>query len=446
MKYLRNQTIARQRLTLLNTNRNQFMTNSFNKKFCFNGRQNLDKFFDSIRDKLYEKLLIFSSILRIQSNIYMALRMRRMAQIYGLYNRIYSEKSVNKLMSQLLIRMRSKALFLRLITNRDNNKSNNCVKCVLSAVCGVFCWEKERITDKELNQSIEEFVSIQTISINSRFNKNNSSINSSFSVSVETNIINNDNNNCNDSKDCDEYKSDSDNFLDTEWEAVIMRQDLKVWRRRAKNTSLYEYKIFGTFDDIPARTFFNVQMDTDFRKVWDKLVIKLDIIEKETFVSDRDLNNGEDSGNEVLHWVMRYPYPMNTRDYVYLRRSRIDVNKNLMVLVSKSIKHPKLPETSDHVRVFDYSSQMVIKPHKTFDDCGFDYMLTYFDDPRAAFPSPAYNWMASCGVPDFVEKLHLAAIQLYFSNNYKPNKYSKQCYNNSTNNKNATHSAECIYA
>jgi hypothetical protein len=48
-------------------------------------------------------------------------------------------------------------------------------------------------------------------------------------------------------------------------------------------------------------------MDTDFRKVWDKLVIELDIVERETIICDKDHNNGEDSGNEVLHWVMRYP-------------------------------------------------------------------------------------------------------------------------------------------
>ncbi len=137
---------------------------------------------------------------------------------------------------------------------------------------------------------------------------------------------------------------------------------------------------------------------------------------------------------------------MNTRDYVYLRRSRIDVNQNVMVLVSKSIEHPLLPETSEHVRVYDYSSQMVIKPHKTFDDCGFDYMLTYFDNPRAAFPSPAYNWMASSGVPDFVEKLHLAAIKLHhYNRNTKQSYNSSQSSQNHSNN-NTTHSSQCIYA
>jgi len=40
----------------------------------------------------------------------------------------------------------------------------------------------------------------------------------------------------------------------------------------------------------------NVQVDLEFRKQWDKLVITLDVV-------DRD----ELSGTEVVHWVMHYP-------------------------------------------------------------------------------------------------------------------------------------------
>ena len=28
---------------------------------------------------------------------------------------------------------------------------------------------------------------------------------------------------------------------------------------------------------------------------------------------------------------------------------------------------------------------------------GFDFVLTYYDDPKANFPRVAYNWMASSG-------------------------------------------------
>lgn len=106
-------------------------------------------------------------------------------------------------------------------------------------------------------------------------------------------------------------------------------------------------------------------------------------------------------------------YPMRSREYLFIRRSRVDFENRFIVLVSRSIPYPDIPETDEHVRVYDYMSQMVIRPHQdNFYDFGFDYMLTYFDDPRASFPSPAYNWMASRGVPDFVEKMHQAALSL----------------------------------
>lgn len=83
------------------------------------------------------------------------------------------------------------------------------------------------------------------------------------------------------------------------------------------------------------------------------------------------------------------------------------------MILSRSVPVPQIDESGEFVRVHDYMSQMIIKPHDDdFFKCGFDFMLTYFDDPRASFPSPAYNWMASRGVPDFVEKLHRAAKKL----------------------------------
>lgn len=90
------------------------------------------------------------------------------------------------------------------------------------------------------------------------------------------------------------------------------------------------------------------------------------------------------------------------------------MENRFIILVSRSVPYDKIPESDEQVRVYDYMSQMVIRPHEgqDFDQNGFDYMLTYFDDPRASFPSPAYNWMACRGVPDFVEKLHQAALRL----------------------------------
>lgn len=250
---------------------------------------------------------------------------------------------------------------------------------------------------------------------------------------------------------------EDDDRNDESWETIIERKDFQVWRRKLKGSSqLFQYKIYGSFDDIPAKAFFLVQLDTEFRKKWDKLVVKLDKVDQEIvppksknlsslhrsmsadkFTSSDDkvnykpaylsltslakegsLNNlpvsGYDSQNQVIHWIMHYPYPMYKREYCYVRRAWIEPKSKLMVIVAKSVDHPACCTPRGSVRVSHYDSRMVIRPHegKSFEENGFEYLLTYFDDPQSAFPSAAYNWMAYSGVPEFVKKLHLAAVEL----------------------------------
>ena len=73
-------------------------------------------------------------------------------------------------------------------------------------------------------------------------------------------------------------------------------------------------------------------MDLDYRKSWDKLVVKLDVI-------DRD----SESGAEVVHWVTHFPFPMSQRDYVYVRRFMVDHDNNVAVFMSKGVEHPNEP-------------------------------------------------------------------------------------------------------
>lgn len=186
------------------------------------------------------------------------------------------------------------------------------------------------------------------------------------------------------------------------WEKVIDRDHFKLWRKPIPNSYLYEYKVFGTYNDLPAKAFFNAQIDTEFRKTWDRLVIKLDVIDR-----------NDETGDEVVQWVMHFPYPMYSREYVYIRNTMVDYSRKLMVIVNRSVEHPSCEVQQQYVRVNTYLSNMVIRPHSSFDENGFDYVLTYYDEPKAAIPSYAYNWMAKTGVPDFVDKVHDAAKKLY---------------------------------
>ena len=63
-------------------------------------------------------------------------------------------------------------------------------------------------------------------------------------------------------------------------------------------------------------------------------------------------------------------YPMYGREYVYVRRYKVDPDSNVMVLVSRAVEHPQFPVTDKFVRVHTYISSMVIRPHTTFDEVG----------------------------------------------------------------------------
>ncbi|XP_054035338.1 stAR-related lipid transfer protein 7, mitochondrial [Dryobates pubescens] len=240
---------------------------------------------------------------------------------------------------------------------------------LMATLAGVFVWDGQRIEEEELQRSAQEMKHMENIS---------SLLQGSECQRLEPTV----------------------GSGEQPWEMIMDKKHFKLWRRPIEGSHLYQYRVFGSYTDVTPRQFFNVQLDTEYRKKWDSLVIKLDVIE-------RDLA----TGSEVIHWVTHFPYPMYSRDYVYVRRYSVDKENNLMVLVSRAVEHPSVPEDPEYVRVRTYESQMVIRPHKTFDENGFDYLLTYSDNPQTVFPRYCLSWMVSSGMPDFLEKLHTAALK-----------------------------------
>ncbi|XP_071042011.1 stAR-related lipid transfer protein 7, mitochondrial isoform X2 [Parasteatoda tepidariorum] len=324
---------------------------TFNSVFEFHSRK---KLWQDFKVNFNEKLIVLGEIVTKQCNFVASHRIRRMGQVWNLYTNLYTEKTINHIVSQFARSLRSKKRPFTVLLGAS-----------------MFCWDKEKITDEEIQSCVCEL---------DRYRRSDDHPTKPISGGGLVNKL-----------------------IQDGWEAVIQKECVQVWRKAFPNSYLYEYKIMGTFYDVPARAFFAVQTDIEYRKKWDKLVIKLDVIDKEA----------KDDGCEVMHWVMHYPYPMYSREYVYIRRAVVSSDTNTMVLVSRATEHPSCPVNNKYVRVTKYSSRMVIRPHRTYDENGFDYVLTYFDDPQAAFPAPAYNWMASSGVPDFVEKLHNAARDLH---------------------------------
>ncbi|XP_042541504.1 stAR-related lipid transfer protein 7, mitochondrial-like [Dipodomys spectabilis] len=152
----------------------------------------------------------------------------------------------------------------------------------MAALAGVFVWDEERIQEEELQRSINEMKRLEEMS----------SIFQSSGVEHHP----------------PESKSQTEGNEDLKdkeepWEMAMDKKHFKLWRRPIIGTHLYQYRVFGTYTDVTPWQFFNVQLDTKYRKKWESLEIKLEVIDVV-------------SGSEVLHWVTHFPYPMYSRDYV----------------------------------------------------------------------------------------------------------------------------------
>lgn len=292
-------------------------------------------------------------------NVIAGQRIWRAWQIASLYRHLYGEKLLMQtLRANLLRHCRSNKIYM-----------------LLSAV-GIFHWELDGVSDEEMKRALTEMEAMERL------------------------------------VDHAKQTSACKTSAPEGWEIVIDRAHLKVWRRHMGVHNLYEYRVYGTFNDISATAFYNTQMDLEFWSDWDKQTIQISVVDH-----DRE------SSSEVIHWVYKFPYPMYPRDYCYVRRYMINEDSRRMVIRGRAVEHPRCPMLNKVVRVTDYHSQMVIEPHTDFDEDGFDYFMTYFDDPQTQLPSICYNWLASTGVPEFVERLHTASrlMQDRMQQGYQPN-------------------------
>ncbi|VDM61046.1 unnamed protein product [Angiostrongylus costaricensis] len=181
------------------------------------------------------------------------------------------------------------------------------------------------------------------------------------------------------------------------WETLVNEKDLKVYRRLIPGQSgMYEYKCAGTYYDISASFFLDVQNDLAYRKEWDRNVMALELLE-------------EEDEHELIRWVQKYPYPLHPREYVYTRRTWISDDSRMLVVDSEVVPAHLVPGDSKNIRVATYRSRMAVRSHKEFDDHGLDYILTYSDNPQANIARPVYNWMVNYGGPYFLKQVHEVA-------------------------------------
>ncbi|KAK6756353.1 hypothetical protein RB195_014641 [Necator americanus] len=184
------------------------------------------------------------------------------------------------------------------------------------------------------------------------------------------------------------------------WETLVEEEDLKVYRRLIPGPfEMYEYKCVGTYYDITPSSFLDVQNDLKYRKKWDSNVMTLELLK-------------EEDEHELIRWVQKYPYPLYPREYVYARRTWVSDDCHVVVVDSEVVPSHLVPGSPKNVRVSTYTSRMAVRSHKEFDDCGLDFILTYFDNPEANIPRSVYNWIVNHGGPYFLQQVYEAACEM----------------------------------
>lgn len=328
----------------------------------------------SLKDRLFIRKGDTRKLVRVwahQCECVVAQRVRRGQQMFSLYSKLWEEHA------------------LRAFINRMKQQLARRSKDLLMGAVGVsaYNWEDLRIPDDEMNEHMEEleygrFLKEKTIMCEICAQDQSK-------VDAKKMIF------------CDCPGRNGDMKTWDNWTLFLQREDMVVWRKPSPRfPGSYEYKVFGSYDDVTAEDFLNVQIDTEYRRIWDASAVVLNLIETDP---------KEGSNSDIIYWEMLWPALFTNRDYVFNRRYIVDDKKKAMLVLSKTTSHPSCPATTDKFRITDYWSSMVIKPYKGFKELGVEYSLTYYDNPGVSIPESITSWVAYKAMPEFLTKLRAAA-------------------------------------
>lgn len=327
-------------------------------------------------EKLKDVTRYLVRIIVRQCEVHTSERIRRSMQLYTVYSRMWGEEAARRMLSNLrrMFLMRGRHL-------------------LLSAVCITqYDWDKEKISDESLERATDDLDSVGELC--------------KATVQCE---------NCGKRQVIDQQMSNVDycmcrgtigyagkNREYDSWEPFIERDHHIVWRQRHHvHQHLFAYKVYGTYDDVSLSAFMEAQLNSGFRKEWDDSVLELRVLDSHT-----------DSNSDLVYWLVKFPQFFANRDYVFKRRFTYNEERQEAVIMSQAIESNVFPEEKGIYRVNEYWSTMVIRACESIDKPGIEYTLTYFDNPGTSLPQSITNFIAATGFPNFLRKVHQAALSL----------------------------------
>lgn len=263
-------------LLLENTQNDYFLKYALMIRQKFNDFRNIKevnkKFQEFIKSRKLYKLIVQLPKSKNNSNIVkiwvhhcecvFAQRIRRCQQMVCLYSKWWEEQALKD--------------FLRKMRQTLSKKS----KFALAGIgISLYNWDENRISDDQLKQHVNELDYIYILKENTICLACDSTNNESTKSLICK---------CGISK----TKKTYDN-----WAPFIEQDDLIVWRR-VHPSGQFEYKVYGSYNDVSAEDFLNVQVDIDYRRKWDVTAVMLDIAETDP---------NSESHSDIIYWEMLWP-------------------------------------------------------------------------------------------------------------------------------------------
>ncbi|MDP2438049.1 MAG: START domain-containing protein [archaeon] len=141
-----------------------------------------------------------------------------------------------------------------------------------------------------------------------------------------------------------------------------------------------------SLDLIPSLFIFS-----RYRKEWDQHTISCETIEE----------NAEDQSS-TIYWLVKYPWPLANRDYVFRQRLRLSADHQRYVACKRACAHPSKKAHSSPVRVVTYRCDVLAQ---STEDGGVRYCTLYSDDPGGSIPSSIVNWAIKTAVPKYFDDI-----------------------------------------
>jgi len=188
---------------------------------------------------------------------------------------------------------------------------------------------------------------------------------------------------------------------DKDWEKANSNERVTVWRKFDETTGIYRIKIIGRLP-FPQSAIDGALFVHKNRKVWDQVV--------EEIVEIDDLA-GEAS---ILYITTRVPPGVAPRDFVHVRRVRLDQKDNSKIVLDVSTVSEKAPEKEGYVRAHTYYSGAIVESDlipnmetKKLDE-GTKYSMISQVDLKGYIPKTIINWALAYTTMEWFESLYKA--------------------------------------